>query len=161
MAGAEDAGRPVQQPRMACAGIREGRDRFPQADPEGLHRWRGHPASKPAALSHMARRAQADRSRGGGRVRTIAHLSDLHFGRVAPETLSPLRDAVASLRPDLVAVSGDLTQRARKRQFQQARDFLDSLPGPQVVVPGNHDVPLYNVLARWLWPLENYRRHIE
>jgi 3',5'-cyclic AMP phosphodiesterase CpdA len=94
-------------------------------------------------------------------VKTIVHISDLHFGRLDELTLPPLRDEIAGLRPDLVVISGDLTQRARKRQFQHARIFLDSLPGPQIVVPGNHDVPLYNVLARWLSPLGNYRRYIE
>jgi 3',5'-cyclic AMP phosphodiesterase CpdA len=53
-----------------------------------------------------------------------------------------------------------LTQRAKAKQFQQAREFLDALPSPQVIVPGNHDIPLYNVFSRFLKPLKNYRRHI-
>jgi len=57
-------------------------------------------------------------------------------------------------------VSGDLTQRARRRQFQRARAFLDRLPPPLLVVPGNHDVPLYNLAARFLDPYGGYRRHI-
>jgi predicted MPP superfamily phosphohydrolase len=91
----------------------------------------------------------------------LAHLSDLHFGRVDPAVLEPLRRRVVELAPDLVVISGDLTQRARARQFREARAFLDSLPRPQVVVPGNHDVPLYNVLARFLRPLGGYRRAID
>jgi len=91
-------------------------------------------------------------------VRTVAHLSDLHFGRLEPAALEPLRRRLAELAPDLVVVSGDLTQRARARQFREARAFLDSLPRPQIVVPGNHDVPLYNVLARFLRPLAGYRK---
>jgi len=91
-------------------------------------------------------------------VRTIAHLSDLHFGRVEPAVLEALRRRLRALAPDLVVVSGDLTQRARARQFREARAFLDSLPAPRVVVPGNHDVPLYNVLARFVSPLGGYRR---
>ena len=91
-------------------------------------------------------------------MRTLAHLSDLHFGRVEPAVLEALRRRLRALAPDVVAVSGDLTQRARARQFREARAFLDSLPGPQVVVPGNHDVPLYNVLARFISPLGGYRR---
>jgi 3',5'-cyclic AMP phosphodiesterase CpdA len=91
-------------------------------------------------------------------VRTIVHLSDLHFGRVAETVLQPLRDRVAALRPDLIVISGDLTQRARARQFREARAFLDSLPKPQLVVPGNHDVPLWNVFARFLFPYAGYRR---
>jgi 3',5'-cyclic AMP phosphodiesterase CpdA len=93
-------------------------------------------------------------------VRVVAHLSDLHFGRVERATLEPLRRRVIELAPDLVVISGDLTQRARAHQFREARAFLDSLPGPQIVVPGNHDVPLYNVLARFLRPLAGYRRAI-
>jgi 3',5'-cyclic AMP phosphodiesterase CpdA len=90
----------------------------------------------------------------------LAHLSDLHFGRIEPAALQALRRRVAELAPDLVVVSGDLTQRARARQFRAARAFLDSLPGPRVVVPGNHDVPLFNVFARFLAPLAGYRRLI-
>lgn len=90
-------------------------------------------------------------------MRTLVHLSDLHFGRVVPEVLPPLREAVAAARPHLVVVSGDLTQRARRSQFREAREFLDSLPGPRLVVPGNHDVPLYNVFRRFLAPLAAYR----
>jgi 3',5'-cyclic AMP phosphodiesterase CpdA len=93
-------------------------------------------------------------------VRTVAHLSDLHFGRVDAAALEPLRRRLVELAPDLVVISGDLTQRARARQFREARAFLDALPHPQVVVPGNHDVPLYNVLARFLRPLAGYRRAI-
>ncbi|HVL55812.1 MAG TPA: metallophosphoesterase, partial [Burkholderiaceae bacterium] len=77
-------------------------------------------------------------------MRTVLHLSDLHFGRLAEEVVGPLADAAARLRPDLIAVSGDLTQRARASQFRSARQFLDLLPGPKIVVPGNHDVPLYD-----------------
>src|SRR5436190_620540 len=75
-------------------------------------------------------------------MRTIAHLSDLHFGRIDPATLQPLIDALQNIRPDLVAVSGDLTQRARIAQFKDAKAFLNCLPSPQIVVPGNHDLPL-------------------
>jgi 3',5'-cyclic AMP phosphodiesterase CpdA len=92
-------------------------------------------------------------------VRTIVHLSDLHFGRVDPAIPPVLARTVAAARPDVVVVSGDLTQRARDSQFAEARRFLDRLPKPQIVVPGNHDVPLYNVIARWLWPLAGFRRY--
>ena len=93
-------------------------------------------------------------------MRTIAHLSDLHFGRVDRRVAAGLADHLAQLAPDLVAISGDLTQRARRWQFHQAREYLGQLPQPQLVVPGNHDVPLYNVLARFGDPLGNYRRYI-
>ena len=86
-------------------------------------------------------------------MRTLVHLSDLHFGRVDAALLEPLIENVQPAKPDVVVVSGDLTQRARTAQFRDAAAFLARLPSPQVVVPGNHDVPLYNVLARFLTPL--------
>ena len=93
-------------------------------------------------------------------MRTIVHLSDLHFGRVNPAILPPLLGFIREAKPDLVAISGDLTQRARTEEFQAAREFLDAIPFPQIVVPGNHDVPLYNVLARFVRRLDRYRRYI-
>lgn len=93
-------------------------------------------------------------------MRTLVHLSDLHFGRIDEQLLGPLRDGLAAIAPQLVVISGDLTQRAHAQQFEQARRFLDTLPGPQLVVPGNHDVPLYNLFKRFVNPLKNYRRHI-
>ena len=93
-------------------------------------------------------------------MRAIVHLSDLHFGRVHQQVIEPMVEAIRQIAPDLVAVSGDLTQRARARQFKDARAFLDRLPMPQIVVPGNHDVPLHNVAARFLQPLRGFRRYI-
>ena len=93
-------------------------------------------------------------------MRTVVHLSDLHFGRVDERIITPLVERITWIKPDLVAVSGDLTQRARRRQFQQAAAFLSRLPFPKVVVPGNHDVPLFNVAARLLDPFGGYRRWI-
>jgi 3',5'-cyclic AMP phosphodiesterase CpdA len=90
-------------------------------------------------------------------MRVIVHLSDVHFGRVDEATVAPLTEAVATIDPDVVVLSGDLTQRAREEQFEEARRFLDALPKPQIVIPGNHDVPLYNVFARFVSPLANYR----
>lgn len=93
-------------------------------------------------------------------MRTLVHLSDVHFGRVDRAIIEPLIKTVTDLKPDVVAVSGDLTQRARSEQFKEARAFLDRLPTPQIVVPGNHDVPLHNVFSRFLEPLDKYRRYI-
>ena len=93
-------------------------------------------------------------------MRTLVHLSDLHFGKVDPQLLAPLRELVHRIAPDVVVVSGDLTQRAKSEQFEQARAWLDTLPGPQIIVPGNHDISLYNVLRRFLQPLARYRRYI-
>jgi len=94
-------------------------------------------------------------------LRTIVHLSDLHFGRVDERLLQPLTGFVNQLRPDLVAISGDLTQRAKPEQFAQARGWLDTLLAPKLVVPGNHDIPLYRVWERFLSPLGNYRKYID
>lgn len=93
-------------------------------------------------------------------MRTIVHLSDLHFGRVDAALLEPLVERVRALAPDVLVVSGDLTQRARSAQFREARAYLDRFACPQVVVPGNHDIPLHNVLARFSRPLEKYRRYV-
>jgi 3',5'-cyclic AMP phosphodiesterase CpdA len=93
-------------------------------------------------------------------MRTIIHLSDPHFGRIEPATVQALITTVTEARPDVVVVSGDFTQRAKAREFQEARQFLRALPSPQIVVPGNHDVPFYNVIARALKPLRNYQRYI-
>jgi 3',5'-cyclic AMP phosphodiesterase CpdA len=93
-------------------------------------------------------------------MRTLVHLSDLHFGRIDCSVIEPLIGCVARIKPDVVVVSGDLTQRARTEQFMQARSFLDRLPSPQIVVPGNHDVPLYDLMSRVLRPYAKYQRYI-
>lgn len=93
-------------------------------------------------------------------MRTIVHLSDLHFGRIDRAVIEPLVATITRIKPDLTVVSGDLTQRARSYQFKEARTFLDRLPSPQIVVPGNHDVPMHNVFARFFQPLNKYRRYI-
>lgn len=88
---------------------------------------------------------------------TIAHLSDLHFGREDPRAVEALVVDLAALAPSLVAVSGDLTQRARRAEFARARAFLARLAPPKLVVPGNHDVPLFDVPRRVLSPLGRFR----
>lgn len=88
----------------------------------------------------------------------ILHLSDLHFGTVDARLLEPLVALAESLAPDATIISGDLTQRARRDQFAAARAFVDRLPGPVLTVPGNHDMPLYNVALRLAAPFAGYRR---
>lgn len=93
-------------------------------------------------------------------MRKIVHLSDVHFGTADPAVVGWAIEKINDVRPDVVVVSGDLTQRARSREFQEARRFLDQLPKPQIVVPGNHDVPLYNVFDRFFRPLDKFRKYI-
>src|SRR5947209_9987923 len=93
-------------------------------------------------------------------MRTLVHLSDLHFGRVDYSVVEPLVEKVNEVKPDLSVVSGDLTQRARSQQFKEAREFLDRLPSPQIIVPGNHDVPMHNAYARFFKGLNKYKRYI-
>ncbi len=92
-------------------------------------------------------------------MRSIFHISDVHFG---PPHLPRVSEGVLELiderRPDLVVLSGDLTQRARPDQFQQARRFVDRIPVPTLVVPGNHDVPLFRFWERIFTPFGAYRR---
>ena len=92
---------------------------------------------------------------------TLAHISDLHFGREDPRLTEALLAALDDLAPDVIVVSGDFTQRAKKRQFRAARAFLRELPNvPRLVVPGNHDVSTTNLIERALRPLRRYRRYI-
>lgn len=93
-------------------------------------------------------------------MRNLVHISDIHFGKANSSVVDRLVEKIVEIAPDLVVVSGDLTQRARKKQFAEARRFLDQLPMPQVVVPGNHDIPLYNILRRFGAPLARYKKFI-
>jgi 3',5'-cyclic AMP phosphodiesterase CpdA len=94
-------------------------------------------------------------------MNTLAHISDLHFGADSPEVVEGLLEDLASVKPSLVAVSGDLTQRARRKQFMAARLFLDLIPSPKLVVPGNHDIPLFDLVRRFARPLARFRRYID
>jgi 3',5'-cyclic AMP phosphodiesterase CpdA len=94
-------------------------------------------------------------------MRRIAHLSDLHFGTETTPVLTELGRSVAAFAPDLVVVTGDITQRARVSEFRNARRFLDSLAFAQLIVPGNHDIaPLYRPLRRLFSPYARYHRFI-
>ena len=93
-------------------------------------------------------------------MRTLVHISDIHFGRVDYAVVESLIGKINEVKPHVVVVSGDLTQRARSAQFIEARAFLDKLPQPQIVVPGNHDIPMHNVFARFVAPLEKYKKYI-
>lgn len=94
-------------------------------------------------------------------MKTIAHLSDLHFGAEDRELAGHLAEDVAQAKPTVIAISGDLTQRARTHEFSAAKEWIDGIPGAKVIVPGNHDVPLWNVLRRALSPLSRFTRILE
>jgi 3',5'-cyclic AMP phosphodiesterase CpdA len=93
-------------------------------------------------------------------MRRIVHLSDLHFGRVDRRRVDPLVMLVKDINPDLVIVSGDLTQRAKESEFLEAKAFMERLNKPLFVIPGNHDIPLWNVFKRLSAPFMSYSRHI-
>jgi 3',5'-cyclic AMP phosphodiesterase CpdA len=93
-------------------------------------------------------------------VTTLAHISDLHFGRVRPEMALALARSLRALAPELVVVSGDLTQRARTSQFRAGQRFLDRLERPCLVVPGNHDLPVHRPVGRFRRPLDAWQRYI-
>jgi 3',5'-cyclic AMP phosphodiesterase CpdA len=93
----------------------------------------------------------------------IAHLSDLHFGAHDPKVVSATEAWLQERRPDLVIISGDFTQRARLEQFRQASAYLNRLRADGfnlLAVPGNHDVPLYDVVRRFAAPLRRYKSYI-
>ncbi|HEX8936982.1 MAG TPA: metallophosphoesterase [Sphingomicrobium sp.] len=94
----------------------------------------------------------------------VIHLSDLHFGAHDERLVEAVNTKVDELKPELVVISGDFTQRARTEQFRQACEFLEGLRERDhevLGVPGNHDVPLYDVLRRFMSPLARYRRFID
>lgn len=93
----------------------------------------------------------------------IAHLSDIHFGANDPKIVSATEAWLERSQPDLVIISGDFTQRARVDQFRAASAWLNRLRAAGMrllVIPGNHDVPLYDVVRRFAAPLERYKRYI-
>ena len=90
----------------------------------------------------------------------VLHISDPHFGEADPVIAESLLDEINALQPRLLAISGDLTQRARRTQFEAARAWLDRLLVPYLVVPGNHDIPMYDVVRRFVAPRERYLHYI-
>jgi len=93
-------------------------------------------------------------------VPVVAHLSDIHFGAHRPDLAESLSEDIAYLNPDLVVISGDLTQRARPDQFVQARAFIDRLSGPVLAVVGNHDLPLIDLPRRFASGARRFQRSI-
>ncbi len=93
-------------------------------------------------------------------MRTIAQIADLHFGRHSAAVAESLLVSLAEQDPDLVVLSGDFTQRARHTEFAEARQFSESIPQPKLVIPGNHDVPHYNLFGRLLTPFAKYHHYV-
>lgn len=91
---------------------------------------------------------------------SLIHLSDLHFGRIDANVLHKLESFIEVKKPDLVILTGDLTQRAKKKEFADAREFLGRLAPPVFVIPGNHDVPLYNLFLRYFSPYKKFLRSL-
>lgn len=89
----------------------------------------------------------------------VLQISDTHFGTEHMDVMEALLQLVREQSPDIVVVSGDITQRARRRQFRAARQFVKRLAASEVMVlPGNHDIPLFNLLMRIFCPYANYQR---
>ncbi len=92
----------------------------------------------------------------------IMHISDLHAGRTFhPHVAEQLAREAHDLRPDLLVISGDLVQRADfPSQWEAIIEYLRRLPEPQLIIPGNHDVPLFHLVERFFRPLDRYQRYI-
>jgi 3',5'-cyclic AMP phosphodiesterase CpdA len=92
-------------------------------------------------------------------VNAILQISDTHFGTEQAPVTSALLEFNQQIQPDVVVLSGDITQRARRSQFSAARNFIDRLTARHLLtIPGNHDIPLFNVFARMFHPYANYSR---
>lgn len=87
----------------------------------------------------------------------LLHISDTHFGTEQAPVVDALAALAQRLRPDVVVLSGDITQRARPRQFQAARAFVNRLQAPWVAIPGNHDIALWNLAERMVRPYADFK----
>ena len=92
----------------------------------------------------------------------LIQISDLHFGMHREELIQPFLQELGRIKPEVILITGDLTQRAMKEQFYQFQQFLKKLPGLVLIVPGNHDVPLYpyQFFIRMLSPFKYYKRFV-
>ncbi len=91
----------------------------------------------------------------------IIQISDLHFGMNQTEIIEYFLEDLASIKPDVIIISGDLTQRATEEHYQLFQKFLKLLPVAQVlIVPGNHDIPMYNPIERLLYPFSRYKEFV-
>lgn len=93
-------------------------------------------------------------------MKKIIHISDLHFGTQNNYLAEILLNDIKNYRPDLVVISGDLTQRAKSSQYEEAVDFLSQVNCQYIAVPGNHDISLWNIFRRFFKPLKRFQAHI-
>lgn len=93
-------------------------------------------------------------------MRILAHLSDLHFGTEDINVAEGLLSDLEAVKPHLVIISGDLTQRARKKQFIEAKKYLQKINFPKIVIPGNHDIPFFDIFSRIFSPLKRFKKYI-
>jgi 3',5'-cyclic AMP phosphodiesterase CpdA len=94
-------------------------------------------------------------------MRTIIHVSDIHFGKFDTTCLGPMVAVFRGIKPDVVVISGDLTQRARIQEYEQAKAFINRLEWPYFVVPGNHDIRPFSTLFKRLFkPFDRYDKYI-
>ena len=92
----------------------------------------------------------------------LIQISDLHFGMNKEELIEPFLNSLKRIQPDLIVISGDLTQRATKEQYGLFTNFVKKLPGIILIVPGNHDIPLYphQLFIRMFSPFKYYKRYV-
>lgn len=93
----------------------------------------------------------------GSEIKRIFHLSDIHFGLENNRALDWVKQEIAERRPDAVAITGDLTMRARHREFAAATEWINSLDAPVTVEVGNHDMPYFNPIERFFAPYKRFR----
>lgn len=90
-------------------------------------------------------------------MKRIFHLSDIHFGLEDTRALAWVERCIAEERPDAIAVTGDLTMRARHREFAAACKWISDLGPPVTVEVGNHDMPYFNLVERFTDPYRRFR----
>lgn len=90
----------------------------------------------------------------------IIHISDLHFGMNNSQIMNAFFQDIELIKPELIIISGDLTQRAKKKQFLALLAFLQKLSATVLIVPGNHDIPAYNLFERLFAPFRAFKHYI-
>ncbi len=91
---------------------------------------------------------------------SILQFSDIHFGSEDKSAMAAVRDFAMALKPDVFLICGDITQNGSSKEFIAAQDWIKTFPGPKLITPGNHDTPMFNVLARAFWPFRGYNKYI-